>query len=255
MGKIHLVTCEAGAEKVVKHIMLGEPIIGLACTGVNVGPKGQLSLVVLSNSEGDVFTFDVKKHPDIMYEGLGRLLQSVHVLKVVHGSGPVAANLHTQFGINLQNIFDTQVAYSVVLEKQGLCPRKVTLSSLWDKCGIHQYTPSPEFQKLLAEDMHAWVRRPLTRDMLNTAASYALPLVPTLYKQLLGTIEKDCWDWFCVLNDKERLSLLHPKKSSKLRQKALNQSTAASGSQLPVIKLTMTQRALLKNTVPPAAQC
>ena len=43
---------------------------------------GQLSLVVLTTEEGDAFAFDVKKHPDIMYQGLGRLLQSVHVLKV-----------------------------------------------------------------------------------------------------------------------------------------------------------------------------
>ena len=37
---------------------------------------------MLTTDKGDAFAFDVKKHPDIMYQGLGRLLQSVHVLKV-----------------------------------------------------------------------------------------------------------------------------------------------------------------------------
>ena len=45
MGKIHVVTCEKGAEKVVQRIMLGEPIIGLACTGVAVGPKGNVAMM------------------------------------------------------------------------------------------------------------------------------------------------------------------------------------------------------------------
>ena len=44
--------------------------------------SGKLSLVVLTTEKGDAFAFDVKKHPDIMYQGLGRMLQSVHVLKV-----------------------------------------------------------------------------------------------------------------------------------------------------------------------------
>ena len=31
--------------------------------------------------------------------------------QVVHGSGPIAANLQSQFGIFLENIFDTQVCF------------------------------------------------------------------------------------------------------------------------------------------------
>ena len=49
MGKIHLVTCKKGAENAVQHIMLGEPIVGLACTGVTVGPKGMCMLVKYSH--------------------------------------------------------------------------------------------------------------------------------------------------------------------------------------------------------------
>ena len=45
MGKIQVVTCQKGAEKAVQHIMLGNPVIGLACTGVRVGPKGSYLLV------------------------------------------------------------------------------------------------------------------------------------------------------------------------------------------------------------------
>ncbi|KAL8616652.1 hypothetical protein ACOMHN_031634 [Nucella lapillus] len=253
MGKIHVVTCGKGAEKVVWRITLGEPIIGLACTGVAVGPKGQLSLVVLTTGEGDVYVFDVKKYPDIMYQGLGRLIQSVHILKVVHDSGPISANLQAHFGISLTNMFDTQVAYSLMLEKQGLCPRKVPLQALCEKCGVQQHTPSLEFQRLLSEDMHAWARRPLNHDMLNTVASLALPLVPTLHQQMMRAINEDSWDWFCALNDKARLSLMDPKSADQsAHQKRSHKPEERPRSQLPVFTLSPTQRALIKGTVPPA---
>nr|KAG5696311.1 hypothetical protein BaRGS_027921 [Batillaria attramentaria] len=146
--------------------MLGEPVIGLASTGVNVGPKGKLSLILLTTGEGDVYAFDVKKYPDLMYQGLGRLLQSVHVLKVVHNSAPLAANLHFQFGISLQNIFDTQVAYSIIMENMGLCGRRVPLAALCEKCSIEQ------------------------------------------------AIDEKSWEWFQVLNEENRVSLIHNKRAS-----------------------------------------
>ena len=40
MGKIQIVSNERCAEKAVKHIMLGEPVVGLACCAVNLGVKG-----------------------------------------------------------------------------------------------------------------------------------------------------------------------------------------------------------------------
>ncbi|XP_076443432.1 piRNA biogenesis protein EXD1-like isoform X2 [Babylonia areolata] len=255
MGKMHVVTSGQGAERAVQHIMLGEPVIGLACTGVSLGPKGQLSLVVLTTGEGDAFVFDVKKYPDIMYQGLGRLLQSVHVLKVVHDCGPVASCLHAQFGIYLKNVFDTQVAYSVMLEKQGLCPRRLPFQALCEKCDIPQYTPSPHFQKLLSEDINAWARRPLNQDMLNTAAASALPLVPTLYQHMLKALKKDSWDLFHVISDNTGLSPTHPRPSAQSpAQSRRHKSDEGPCPPPPVVRMSQTQRALIKDTLPPCRQ-
>ncbi|KAK7482619.1 hypothetical protein BaRGS_00026118 [Batillaria attramentaria] len=254
MGKIHLVVCSSGAEGAVQRIMLGEPVIGLASTGVNVGPKGKLSLILLTTGEGDVYAFDVKKYPDLMYQGLGRLLQSVHVLKVVHNSAPLAANLHFQFGISLQNIFDTQVAYSIIMENMGLCGRRVPLAALCEKCSIEQYAPSPQFQKLLAEDMNAWARRPLTKEMLNTAASLVLPLVPSLYGKLMRAIDEKSWEWFQVLNEENRVSLIRNKRASAQQSSRREATPRTSHQELPVFRLSKSQRELLKDTLPPAAR-
>ena len=67
---------------ITKHdLVFGVRLIISKCTCM-LYASGKLSLVVLTTEKGDAFAFDVKKHPDIMYQGLGRVLQSVHVLKV-----------------------------------------------------------------------------------------------------------------------------------------------------------------------------
>lgn len=41
MGKIHVVSCNDGAQCAAKKVLLGaQPLVGVACTGINVGPQG-----------------------------------------------------------------------------------------------------------------------------------------------------------------------------------------------------------------------
>lgn len=41
MGKIHVVSCDDGAQCAAKKVLIGaQPLVGVACTGINVGPQG-----------------------------------------------------------------------------------------------------------------------------------------------------------------------------------------------------------------------
>ena len=51
--------------------------------GVNLGPKGQLTLVQVSTVAGQVIIFDVQTTPALLTQGgLQRLLESEQVIKV-----------------------------------------------------------------------------------------------------------------------------------------------------------------------------
>ncbi|KAK3604686.1 hypothetical protein CHS0354_009298 [Potamilus streckersoni] len=196
--------------------------------------------------DGEVYIFDVKINPDLMYDGgLMRLLQSVDLIKVLHDCSVDSANLSGQFGVKLQNIYDTQLAYSVIIEGRGLPPRRLSLPALCDKYKIARYTPSRELQRLLNDDPNVWARRPLTRDMLNTAAADALPLVPALYIDLNSSLPEDKWEWFCHLCEQNSLSLLPCKKYAKRRPK-----TGLAPHELPVYTLADWQEKNMRESCP-----
>ena len=72
--------------------------------------SGELMLLQLATSDGHAYVFDLKREPNMMHEGLlWRLLVAPTVTKVMHDCRYVSRALKKQFGVTLQNIFDTQV--------------------------------------------------------------------------------------------------------------------------------------------------
>ena len=67
-------------EDIIKN---GQPV-GFDGEGVNLGPKGQLTLVQISTVGGQVIIFDVQTTPAIMTQGgLKKLLESEQIIKVI----------------------------------------------------------------------------------------------------------------------------------------------------------------------------
>ena len=84
-----IVSVRESAEIVEDILRAGQPV-GLDGEGVNLGPKGQLTLVQVSTVGGRVIIFDVQTTPAIMTQGgLQKLLESEHIIKV----SPVALNM------------------------------------------------------------------------------------------------------------------------------------------------------------------
>ena len=68
---------------IVEDILRAGQPVGLDGEGVNLGPKGQLTLVQVSTVQGQVIIFDVQTTPALLTQGgLQRLLESEQVIKV-----------------------------------------------------------------------------------------------------------------------------------------------------------------------------
>lgn len=98
-----------------------QPVISLDCEGINLGPNGQLSLLQICTMKGEVYIFDILCCPALITKGgLKTLLESEHVVKVIHDCRNDSINLYNQFGITLKNVFDTQVNLNVLFFERTL---------------------------------------------------------------------------------------------------------------------------------------
>ncbi|KAL4227333.1 hypothetical protein ACF0H5_012778 [Mactra antiquata] len=209
----YLKTLKAAQQAVNDILVKEKPVIGVKCLGCNVGEHGgRITLVAVSCWDGNIYIFDVIKD-SMMYEsGLLRLFQSIELLKVFHDCSNDSAGLQKQFRIKLNNVFDTQVAHSIILERKGLSPRLLSYEKLCDEYHHQLHEPTQEFQRLLVEDINVWARRPVTHEMKLVASSSVKPLVPGLFIETDKLLPPDTDDWFLHRCKEIRLSRLTPSR-------------------------------------------
>ncbi|XP_060065202.1 egalitarian protein homolog [Ylistrum balloti] len=252
--KLHYVNSISASEKTVNKLLCLEvPVVGLSCQGINVGKKGTLTLISVSTCDGDVYLFDTKVKPEIVLDGgLIRLLQSVEIVKVIHDCSQACANLHFSFGVTLKNYFDTQTAGSVILESLGLPPRRITFDSLCTRYNLDRYTPDPQLQSRIKSDMNYWGLRPVTKAMLNVAASEVLPLVPDLYDIIQQQLSPDWLDWFDCRSEENRLMYISPKKAKEIQCSRVHRDTRDRRYlfRIPASMMSRENLPYVKDTVP-----
>ena len=74
--------------QIVEDILRAGQPVGLDGEGVNLGPKGQLTLLQISRLGGEVIIFDVQTTPALVTQGgLQSLLESEHIIKVRREGG------------------------------------------------------------------------------------------------------------------------------------------------------------------------
>jgi len=196
--------------QVVDDIMRAGLPIGLDGEGVNLGPKGKLTLVQISTMAGQVNIFDVQTNPALLTQGgLNKLVQSEHIVKVVHDCRNDSAALYHQHDITIKNVFDTQAAHAVLqLQETGKPVYKVKNVSLNALCELYNAPANPmkdQVKNIYRRDQKFWARRPLSRDMICYAAADVLALVPTIYNAMASEMKPEFRNLFLSLCEEQSL--------------------------------------------------
>ena len=103
LGVSRVVVSTRESLQIVEDILRAGQPVGLDGEGVNLGPKGQLTLVQVSRLGGEVIIFDVQTTPALMTQGgLQSLLESEHIIKVSRGRACLYSHI---FYVNTNPIY------------------------------------------------------------------------------------------------------------------------------------------------------
>ncbi|XP_046563433.1 piRNA biogenesis protein EXD1-like [Haliotis rubra] len=150
------------------------------------------------STKEEVFLFDVLSlGSECFQRGLQEIMESGKILKVMHDCRQPSDLLYHQFGVELVNVFDTQVAAVIIyrMEHNGDYPRYV--ESQYSLLLTELNMPLTELQIIRyrethqKEDQEVWCQRPAPLHILTAAAKqvkHLLPLRMKLMEKLLKEV-------------------------------------------------------------------
>ncbi|XP_010596656.2 piRNA biogenesis protein EXD1 [Loxodonta africana] len=174
-----------------------QSVLSVAAEGANVCRHGKLCwLQVATNSR--VYLFDIFLLGSRAFNnGLQMVLEDKRILKVIHDCRWLSDCLSHQYGILLNNVFDTQVAdvLQFSMETGGFLPN--CISTLQESL-IRHLKVAPKYvsfleerQKLTQENPEVWFTRPLSPTLLKILAleaTYLLPLRLVLLDEMMSDL-------------------------------------------------------------------
>ncbi|KAJ8288865.1 hypothetical protein COCON_G00015240 [Conger conger] len=161
-----------------------QQVIGIGADGVGVSQHERLCWLQIA-SKTRVYLFDILLLGARAFKnGLSMILESGHILKVTHDCRGIARCLWTQYGVNLCNVFDTQVAdvMSFHAETGGFLPDRV--STVQEVLALHlKMSPAclaslKVKSQLTKEDSEVWYVRPCPVSLLKVMALSVIHLQP-----------------------------------------------------------------------------
>ncbi|XP_074548430.1 piRNA biogenesis protein EXD1 [Halichoeres trimaculatus] len=159
-------------------------VIGVGINGVQVYQHGRLCWLQIA-TKNKVYLFDILVLGARAFKnGLTMILESKHILKVIHDCRAIAGCLLAQFGVKITNVFDTQVAdvMSFYSETGGFLPDRV--STLQEVVSLHLKVPSSQLlslkmmSHLTKEEREMWQKRPCPVPLLKVMALSVIHLQP-----------------------------------------------------------------------------
>jgi len=149
--------------------------LGISMEGQVLGRNGKTSLLVISSQE-EVYIFDLLAMGINAFKwGLYSVLRNSDVVKVVHDCRQVSDTLYHQYGVQLENVFDTlagHVVFSNWLLKSEQKVAKHLDCTIKDYLGVpdeHLYTTHYSSSSLKS-DTSMWLSRPLPVNLIVGAA-------------------------------------------------------------------------------------
>lgn len=208
-------------------------VVSLDCEGINLGLKGEITLIEIGTGRGEAFLFDVQSCPAMVTDGgLKTVLEHDQVIKVIHDCRNDAANLYLQFGILLRNVFDTQAAHAILQfqesGKQVYKAKYISLNSLCEQYNAPCNPIKDQLKQIYRRDQKFWAKRPLTREMMLYAAGDVLVLIhDQLFGNLARQIKPENRQLFSELCTEQILMQIKPNEV-KIRKKQRKVSTEVS---------------------------
>ncbi|GAB1286741.1 piRNA biogenesis protein EXD1 [Apodemus speciosus] len=174
-----------------------QSVLSVAAEGANVCRHGKLCwLQVATNSR--VYLFDIFLLGSRAFNnGLQMILEDKRILKVIHDCRWLSDCLSHQYGIMLNNVFDTQVAdvLQFSMETGGFLPN--CISTLQESL-IRHLKVAPKYlffleerQRHIQENPEIWLTRPLPPTLLKILAletTYLLPLRLVLLDEVMSDL-------------------------------------------------------------------
>eukprot|EP00127_Corallochytrium_limacisporum_P000764 Clim_evm50s25 gene=Clim_evmTU50s25 len=171
-----------------------ESVVACDCEGVRLGRDGILTLVQIGTPT-HVFLFDIVLGGKAMFAaGLGQLLTSKTLLKVMHDCRCDADALYHIYGVKLRNVFDTQLAFAIHHKaSRGNYPYPVGLNTLLKKfIGINEadnpYREAIKDQLALGSEIFA--QRPMSDDVIGYSVHDAKFILP-VYEEIRKLLDDD----------------------------------------------------------------
>ncbi|XP_070834662.1 piRNA biogenesis protein EXD1 [Chaetodon trifascialis] len=179
----------------VMHIKK-QDMIGVGADGVEVFKHGRLCWLQIA-TKTKVYLFDILLLGARAFKnGLSMILENKHILKVIHDCRAIAGCLIAQFGVQLTNVFDTQVADVMCFHSEagGFLPDRV--STLQEVMSLHLKVSGSHVlslkmkSQLSKEESEIWQKRPCPVPLLRVMALSVIHLLP-LRLVLLDTLMTD----------------------------------------------------------------
>ena len=125
------------SRRVVEQLLKEGSPIAVDMEGINTGVTG---LIQIRDVHGNFSFFRPRKNPALYQEGgLAKLLESPHILKILHASTGDAASVYKD-GVKMWGVYDTEVAHRVLeFQINGASltnVQSIGLNNLCAYCGI-----------------------------------------------------------------------------------------------------------------------
>ncbi|KAI4316561.1 hypothetical protein L6164_024534 [Bauhinia variegata] len=172
-------------------------VIGFDCEGVDLCRNGTLCIMQLAFPDA-IYLVDAIQGGEELVKACKPALESSYITKVIHDCKRDSEALYFQFGIKLNNVMDTQIAFSLIEEQEGrkrLPDDYISFVSLLADpryCGI-SYLEKEEVRVLLRQDPKFWTYRPLSEQMIRAAADDVRFLLYIYHKMMEKLNERSLW--------------------------------------------------------------
>jgi len=246
LSQISIITNSNDGEVLINHIISNQLPVVVDLEGINLNSNGQITLVQLAVYENEyfprltcinkgsnfnlpkIFVFDVLFNPDLLQRPLKQLLETPKVIKIFHDCRNSSACLNNQFGVKLQNVFDIQVAHSVLDQQSQIKPvykpRFMSMNALCDKYSSVEYENlinKKSIKRNFKKDNQYWGHRPLTDEMLFYSSLDIYLILHEVFINLKEKIRPEYYPLMDQLNEEAILAKIKPddvKMKKKLRK-------------------------------------